>query len=159
MPYEQAAKRRMKRSIVAFACMFTVSMSNAAERAASDNVLMLTEGDRETVVDALDDPVVEGVSCYISLSRIRPAPKPPVIGRVETWQTAISCRQAGALKFKRPLAAKEEVFEDSASTLMTKQQVRVLRLVDQKRRTLTYVTFPETAISSVAVTDQKIPLK
>ena len=57
------------------------------------------------------------------------------------------------------MSPKEEVFERSASSLFRNGRVRVVRVVDPKRQTLTYVMFPEAAISTVVVSNQRIPLK
>ena len=59
----------MKVAIAASACCCTCSTLRAQSDARSDTVLKLTEGKREVLVDALDDPVVQGVSCYVSLAR------------------------------------------------------------------------------------------
>ena len=147
----------MKKMVAGLICCSIFSTSHAQQGAGGNTVFALTEGNREVIVDAIDDPVVEGVTCYISRARSI-VENLAVVGSAETLQTAIACRQAGPIRFRRPLA-KEEIFEKSASPPFRSHPLRVIRIVDPKRKTLTYLTFPETAISTVAVAGRRIPVQ
>jgi CreA protein len=78
---------------------------------------------------------------------------------------SVACRQVAPIRFTKPLPLQEEVFKEGASFIF--KHVRVVRIVDAKRNTLTYLTYsdkviegsPDNAITAVAVLDQKIPLR
>ena len=115
-------------------------------------------------VEAFDDPKVPGVACH--LSQARTGGVSGSLGLAEDpSRFSIACRQVSAIKFVKPLPQTEEVFKESASFIF--KHVRVVRVVDAKRNTLTYLTYsdkvidgsPDNAITAVAVMDQKIPLK
>jgi CreA protein len=153
----------MKKLLLLFlsACCFPL-LSQAEEVGSVDTAFQFLGPDHKVVVEAFDDPVVEGIACYVS--RAKTGGFKGAIGLAEDpSRYSIACRQVGAIKFLRPLRHQEEVFKDSASLIF--KHVRVVRIVDLKRNALTYLTYsdklvdgsPDNAITAVAVLDQKIP--
>ena len=72
-------------------------------------------------------------------------------------EASIACRQIGPISFAKPLKQQEEVFNQSLSILFKK--LRVVRMVDQKRNALVYLTYsdklidgsPKNSVTAVAV--------
>lgn len=110
------------------------------------------------VVEAFDDPKVEGVSCFISRARtggIRGS-----LGLAEdTSDAAINCQQTGPITFREELEEGEEVFGRRASILF--KRIQVVRFYDDARRSLVYLTYsdrlidgsPKNSVSAVVIRD------
>ena len=117
------------------------------------------------VVEVFDDPVVQGVACY--LSHAKTGGYKGAIGLAEdTSDTSVACRQVGPISFKGKISTQDEVFNVRASFLF--KHVRVVRMVDNKRNTLVYLVYsdklidgsPKNSVTAVPLpTDQVIPLK
>ena len=143
---------------------FAAAAAQAEEIGSVDTVWKLIGPDHKVVVEAFDDPSVEGVSCYVSRAKTGGISGAVGIAK-DPSRFSIACRQVGPIKFAKPLPKQEEVFKESASFIF--KHVRVVRIVDAKRNALTYLTYsdriiegsPDNAITAVAVLDQKIPLK
>jgi CreA protein len=110
------------------------------------------------VVEAFDDPKVEGVSCFIS--RARTGGISGSLGLAEdTSDAAIECAQTGPVKFRDELEEGEEVFSRRASILF--KHVQVVRFFDKARNALVYLTYsdkliegsPKNSISAVVIRD------
>lgn len=108
------------------------------------------------VVEAFDDPKVEGVSCFVS--RARTGGISGSLGLAEdTSDASIACRQVGAIRMRDTLEDGEEVFGRRASVLF--KRVQVVRFFDESRNTLVYLTYsdklvegsPKNAISAVVI--------
>ena len=156
----------LKRNAVPLAALLcVVAMSACAEEIGLvDTAFILIGPDHKVVVEVFDDPLVEGVSCYVS--RAKTGGIKGAVGLAkDPSRFSIACRQVGPIKFLKPLPHQEEVFKESASFIF--KHVRVVRIIDPKRNALTYLTYsdkiidgsPDNAITAVAVLDQKIPLK
>jgi len=154
----------MKFALALTALLLAATPLRAEEIGAVDTEFQLIGPDHKVVVEAFDDPSVEGVSCYVS--RARTGGIAGAVGLAkDPSRFSIACRQVGPIKFTKPLPKQEEVFKESASFIF--KHVRVVRIVDVKRNALTYLTYsdrviegsPDNAITAVAVLDQKIPLK
>ncbi|MGC0152434.1 CreA family protein [Chromobacterium vaccinii] len=124
---------------------------------------LLSPNDK-VVVEAFDDPSVEGVACYVS--RAKTGGYKGAVGLAkDPSRFSVACRQVGAIRFRGPLPAQQQVFKEGASFVF--KHVRVVRIVDVKRNVLTYLTYsdklidgsPDNAITAVAVLDQKIPMQ
>lgn len=97
----------------------------------------------KVVVEAYDDPLVEGVTCYVS--RARTGGIAGAVGLAEDRaEASIACRQVGPLNFLKPLPLQDEVFTERMSILF--KRLRVVRMVDAKRNTLVYMTYSEKLI-------------
>jgi CreA protein len=108
------------------------------------------------VVEAFDDPKVEGVSCFVS--RARTGGISGSLGLAEdTADASIACRQVGPITLPEELEDGEEVFSRRASILF--KSVQVVRFFDESRNTLIYLTYsdkliegsPKNAISAVVI--------
>jgi len=130
-----------------------------------DTVFKFIGPDHKIVVDAHDDPKVQGVTCYVS--RAKTGGIKGALGLAEDKSEAsIACRQTGPISFVKPLAQQEDVFTERISLVFKK--LRIVRMVDAKRNTLVYLTYsdrviegsPQNSVTAVAVDrGTPIPLK
>jgi CreA protein len=95
------------------------------------------------VVEAFDDPKVEGVTCY--LSRAKTGGVKGGLGLAEDRaEASIACRQVGPIHFTAELKEGEEVFKERTSLVFKTMQV--VRFFDQKRNTLVYLVYSDRVI-------------
>ncbi|MEQ6433547.1 CreA family protein [Comamonas sp. w2-DMI] len=162
----------MKRLSIALAALATavgallLPGTGRAETIGSvDTVFKLIGPDHKIVVDAYDDPRVPGVTCYVS--RAKTGGIKGGLGLAEDRSEAsIACQATGNIQFPAPLPQQEEVFTERTSLLF--KRLRVVRMVDEKRNTLVYMTYsdrviegsPQNSVTAVAVPrGTPIPLK
>ena len=99
--------------------------------------------DHDIIVEAYDDPGVQGVTCYVSRARIGGIKG--TLGLAEDRaEASIACRQVGPISFSAPLRQEDEVFSERMSVLF--KRLRVVRMVDAPRNTLVYLTYSEKLI-------------
>ncbi|WP_370459336.1 CreA family protein [Cupriavidus sp. SW-Y-13] len=128
-----------------------------AEEIGSVSTNFRMTGSDKVVIEAYDDPQVDGVTCYVSRARtggikgsLGMAEDPP--------EASIACRQVGTIAFKGPLKAQEDVFSERMSILF--KTLHVVRAVDRKRNTLVYLTYSDRIVSGSpqnAVTAVPVP--
>jgi CreA protein len=127
-----------------------------------DTVFKLIGPDHKIVVDAHDDPKVNGVTCYVS--RAKTGGITGAVGLAEDKSEAsIACRQVGPISFATALRAQEEVFSERISLVFKK--LRVVRMIDKARNTLVYLTYsdrviegsPQNSVTAVPV-DRSMPI-
>ena len=95
------------------------------------------------VVEAFDDPKVEGVTCY--LSRAKTGGVKGGLGLAEDRaEASIACRQVGAIRFTEELKDGEEVFKQRTSLVFKSMQV--VRFFDKKRNALVYLVYSDRVI-------------
>ncbi|GFM58104.1 hypothetical protein PSCICF_42820 [Pseudomonas cichorii] len=108
------------------------------------------------VVEAFDDPKVEGVTCY--LSRAKTGGVKGGLGLAEDRaEASIACRQVGPIRFQPPLKDGEEVFKERTSLVFKTMQV--VRFLDKKRNTLVYLVYsdriiegsPQNAVTAIPI--------
>ncbi|WP_201492015.1 CreA family protein, partial [Pseudomonas paracarnis] len=88
------------------------------------------------VVEAFDDPKVDGVTCY--LSRAKTGGVKGGLGLAEDRaEASIACRQVGPIHFKGELNDGDEVFKERTSLVFKTMQV--VRFLDTKRTTTVYL--------------------
>ena len=155
----------MKRTWAIAAALALASATSGAEEVGSvDTEFKLIGPDHKVVVEAFDDPGVDGVACYVS--RAKTGGIKGALGVAEDpARFSVACRQVGPIRFAKPLARSEQVFREGASLVW--KHVRVVRFVDAKRNTLVYLTysdrlidgFPDNAVTAVPVADVRIPLR
>lgn len=151
--------------LTAAATLFTSPLIWAETVGEVDTVFKFFGPDHKIVVEAYDDPKVQGVSCYVS--RAKTGGIKGALGLAEDKSEAsIACRQVGPISFPAgPLKDQEEMFSERISFIFKK--LRVVRMVDAKRNTLVYLTYaerviegsPQNSVTAVPVMGQAIPLK
>jgi len=126
-------------------------------------VFKLIGPNHKIVVEAYDDPMVEGVTCYVS--RAKTGGITGAVGlATDKSDASIACRQVGEIRIKAPLPQQDEVFSERLSILF--KRLRIVRVVDVKRQALVYMTYsekliegsPKNSITAVPV-GQPIPVK
>ncbi|WP_408117865.1 CreA family protein [Caballeronia grimmiae] len=118
-----------------------------AEEIASVNTNFRFTGSDRVSVEAYDDPLVGGVTCYVS--RARTGGVKGTLGIAEDpTEASIACRQVGPVAFKEPLRQKSDVFTDRMSFIF--KTLHVVRIVDAKRNTLVYLTYSDRIASGSA---------
>lgn len=112
--------------------------------------------DHKLATYAIDDPDVEGVTCYFTV---------PEKGGWTGWlglaeelsKASISCQQVGPIKFKRKLEQGARVFSQRRSLIFKKMQI--VRGCDKTRNVLVYLIYtdrmiegsPENSTASVPI--------
>lgn len=140
----------------------TAAVAQAQKIGDVDTAFQWLGPNHKIVVDAYDDPMVEGVTCYVS--RARTGGIKGGLGLAEDRaEASIACRQVGPVRFKGPLPPKDEVFSERMSVLF--KRLRVVRMVDATRNTLVYLTYsdklidgsPQNSVTAVAI-DRATPI-
>ncbi|MDT9002382.1 CreA family protein [Paucibacter sp. APW11] len=122
---------------------FTTTSLHAEPIGEVDTVFKFIGPDHKIVVDAHDDPKVQGVTCYVS--RAKTGGIKGALGIAEDKSEAsIACRQTGPISFTKPLPRQEDVFTERISLVFKK--LRIVRMVDAKRNTLVYLTYSDRVI-------------
>jgi CreA protein len=156
---------RVRTAAIAFATASSLltSLPVQAQRVGEvDTVFKLLGPDHKIVVDAYDDPGVQGVTCYVS--RAKTGGIKGGLGLAEDKaEASIACRQTGPISFPKPLRQQDEMFNERISLVFKK--LRVVRMVDAPRNTLVYLTYsdrviegsPQNSVTAVAV-DRGTPI-
>lgn len=126
-------------------------------------VFKLIGPNHKIVIEAYDDPLVEGVTCFVS--RAKTGGLSGAVGlATDKSDASIACRQVGEIRIKEPLPQQDEVFSERLSILF--KRLRIVRVVDAKRQSLVYMTYsekliegsPKNSITAVPV-GKPIPVK
>ncbi len=136
----------------------------SAEKIAEvDTAFKLIGANHKIVIEAFDDPKIEGVTCH--LSRAKTGGLSGSLGLAEdTSDASIACRQIGPIRIKEQFKDGEKVFNKRTSLLFKSMQV--VRFMDQKRNTLIYLVYsdklvdgsPKNSISTVPIQAWQSPL-
>lgn len=130
--------------------------AGAEEIGQVSTVFKLVGPNDRIMVEAFDDPGVEGVTCY--LSRAKTGGVKGGLGLAEDRaEASIACRQVGPIRFKGTLKDGEEVFKERTSLVFKTMQV--VRFLDQKRNTLVYLVYsdrliegsPQNAVTAIPI--------
>lgn len=133
----------MKRILTACAALLLSCSAVAEEIGEVSTVFKWLGPNDKIVVEAFDDPKVEGVTCY--LSRAKTGGVQGGLGLAEDRaEASIACRQVGAIRFKAELKEGEEVFRERTSLIFKTMQV--VRFFDQRRNTLVYLVYSDRVI-------------
>ncbi len=146
----------MKTPRCLLALLFASGMASAEEIGSVDTVFKFIGPDHKIVVEAFDDPGVQGVTCFVS--RAKTGGIKGALGLAEDKSEAsIACRQIGPIAIPRPIKVQEEIFSERTSLIF--KRLRIVRMVDPKRHALVYLTYsdrviegsPQNAVTAVAV--------
>lgn len=130
--------------------------AGAEEIGQVSTVFKLVGPNDRIMVEAFDDPGVEGVTCY--LSRAKTGGVKGGLGLAEDRaEASIACRQVGPIRFKGTLKDGEEVFKERTSLVFKTMQV--VRFLDKKRNTLVYLVYsdrliegsPQNAVTAIPI--------
>ncbi|MBC7992045.1 MAG: CreA family protein, partial [Rhizobacter sp.] len=92
-----------------------------------DTVFKFIGPDHKIVIDAYDDPHVNGVTCYVS--RAKTGGIKGALGVAEDKSEAsIACRQVGPISIPKPIPEQDEIFNERISLIFKK--LRIVRMVD-----------------------------
>ncbi len=99
--------------------------------------------DAKLATYAIDDPLVEGVSCHFTV---------PEIGGWKGWagfaeersEISLACRQVGPIRFKENFEQGAEVYRQRRSMFFKKMQI--VRGCDPKRNVLVYLVYSDRII-------------
>ncbi len=157
----------MKKTLLALSVILSAcGLASSEEIGSVDTAFKLIGPDHKIVVDAYDDPRVQGVTCYVS--RAKTGGVKGALGLAEDRaEASIACRQTGTIAFDgKPLDKQEEMYSERTSLIFKK--LRVVRMVDAKRNTLVYLTYsdrlvdgyPQNSVTAVTVpVNLPIPVK
>lgn len=146
----------MRRLAAALAFCLAAGAAGAEEIGSVSTVFKLLGPNDKIVIEAFDDPKVDGVTCHLSRAK-----KGGVTGAVglatDTSDAAIACRQVGPITIKEELEDGEPVFNKRTSVLFKTMQV--VRFLDKKRNVLVYLVYsdklidgsPKNSISTVPI--------
>ena len=146
----------MRYLTAAFALLFSATVLIAEEIGSVPTVFKLLGPNDKIVIEAFDDPKVDGVTCHLSRAK-----KGGVTGAVglatDTSDAAIACRQVGPISIKEELKDGEPVFNKRTSVLFNTMQV--VRFLDKTRNVLVYLVYsdklidgsPKNSISTVPI--------
>ena len=134
----------MKPFPLAIAALLCCASASHAEVVGDvDTAFKLIGPDHKIVIEAYDDPKVNGVTCYVS--RAKTGGVSGALGLAEDKaEASIACRQVGPVSFTEPLKKRDEIFTERQSILF--KRLRVVRLVDTRRNTLVYLTYSDLLI-------------
>ncbi len=103
---------------------------------------LLTPNDKLATY-AIDDPLVDGVACYYTVSE-----KGGVKGTLglaeETSDVSLACRQFGPVKFKDKFEQGDTTFTERRSILF--KHMQIVRGCDAKRNVLVYMAYSDKLI-------------
>jgi len=144
------------RWLVAIALMIVSSAAVAEEIGSVSTVFKMVGPNDKIVIEAFDDPKVEGVTCHLSRAK-RGGIKGAVGLAEDSSDASIACRQIGPISFKDKIKDGDRVFKENTSILFKSMQV--VRFFDKKRNVLIYLVYsdkliegsPKNSISTVPI--------
>ncbi|MCZ4316024.1 CreA family protein [Comamonadaceae bacterium G21597-S1] len=153
----------MRTLLSLLAGLLFAGMAQAEKVGEVSTAFILIGANHKVVVEAYDDPKVNGVTCYVS--RARTGGVMGAIGLAEDKaEASIACRQVGPISFTgKAMDAQEEMFNERISVLFKK--LRVVRMLDRKRNVLVYLTYsdklidgsPQNGVTAVALGQVPLP--
>lgn len=128
----------------------------AEEIGAVDTVFKWLGPNHKIVVEAFDDPLVDGVTCY--LSRAKTGGIKGGLGLAEDRaEASIACRQVGPIRIRGKLKDGDVVFKERTSLVFKTMQV--VRFFDESRNALVYLVYsdriiegsPQNAVTAIPI--------
>lgn len=154
----------MQRRLLALTLAFAAFSVSAEQLGEVNTAFRLIGPDHKVLVEAYDDPLVGGVTCYVS--RAKTGGITGAMGLAEDKaEASIACRQVGPLVFKGAIPRQGEVFSERLSILFKK--LRIVRIADPARNTLVYLTYsdklldgsPKNSVTAVPLGNVPLRLK
>ncbi|KIZ36046.1 hypothetical protein EGJ28_19735 [Stutzerimonas xanthomarina] len=119
------------------------SLAFAEQIGEVDTVFKWLGPNHKIVVEAFDDPLVDGVTCY--LSRAKTGGIKGGLGLAEDRaEASIACRQVGPIRINGKLKDGDVVFKERTSLVFKTMQV--VRFFDESRNTLVYLVYSDRVI-------------
>ena len=119
------------------------SLALAEQVGEVDTVFKWLGPNHKIVVEAFDDPLVDGVTCY--LSRAKTGGLKGGLGLAEDRaEASIACRQVGPIRINGKLKDGDVVFKERTSLVFKTMQV--VRFFDESRNTLVYLVYSDRVI-------------
>ena len=121
-------------------------------------VFNLLSPDHTIVVEAFDDPEIEGITCY--LSRADAGGFKSIVGLDEDpSDAAINCKQIGPIALREDIDDGDQVFRKRTSLVF--KAVHVVRFFDENRNVFVYLSYsdrliegsPKNSVSAVPAMD------
>ncbi len=128
----------------------------AQEIGSVDTTFQWLGPNHKIVIEAFDDPKIDGVTCYVSRSKTGGV-KGGLGLAEDSSDSSLACRQTGPIHIKEKFKEGEPVFTENRSLLFKK--MRVVRFLDEARNTLVYLVYsdkllegsPKNSLSAVAL--------
>jgi CreA protein len=142
--------------VLAVAAAAWAGPAAAEEIGSVSTVFKMLGANDKIVVEAFDDPKVQGVTCY--LSRAKTGGVKGSLGVAEdTSDASIACRQVAPIRVDPAVKDGEVVFKKDTSLLF--KTLQVVRFYDRKRDVLVYLVYsdkvidgsPKNSVSAVAI--------
>ncbi|MBE7376145.1 CreA family protein [Pseudomonas lopnurensis] len=146
----------MRLAIVALMLGLVPQLAVAEQVGEVDTAFKWLGPNHKIVVEAFDDPRVEGVTCY--LSRAKTGGIKGGLGLAEDRaEASIACRQVGPIRFDGQLKDGEVVFKERTSLVFKSMQV--VRFFDEARNALVYLVYsdrliegsPQNAVTAIPI--------
>jgi CreA protein len=139
-----------------FVLLLVPGLAAAEEVGCTSTSFRILGANDKICIYAFDDPKVPGVACHVSQARVGGI-KGPLGLAEDPSRFSIACRQVGPIALPEHLPREDEVFSEGTSIMF--KETKVIRMYDEKRRTLVYVAIskkivegsPMNAISTVPV--------
>ncbi len=124
--------------------LIAIGGSTAAEEIGEvSTVYKFLAPDHKIVVEAFDDPKIDGITCY--LSRADAGGFKSIVGLDEDpSDAAINCKQVGPIEVTDELEEGEQVFKVRTSLIF--KAVQVVRFYDENRKVFVYLSYSDRLI-------------
>jgi len=121
-------------------CLIILQPVKAQQIGEVSTTLNLLTPNHKVIVEAFDDPKVNGAVCYLSKAKTGGAAS--WIGMAEdTSDASIACRGIGPVSLKGTIPDQEIIFSESRSMLFKK--LKVVRMYDKQRQVLVYLSYSD----------------
>jgi CreA protein len=136
-------KKNLWRTLAVTAVLAFAGTIRAEEIGEVSTVFKLLSPDHKIVVEAFDDPEIDGITCY--LSRADAGGFKSIVGLDEDpSDAAINCKQIGPIKVKEAIEDGDQVFRKRTSLIF--KAVQVIRFYDENRNVFVYLSYSDRLI-------------
>lgn len=124
-------------------CHLPANLASAEEIGSVDTKLRPLSPDDSIRIEAVPDPDVEGIVCY--LSRAQVGGYSGALGLAEdTSDASIDCQQIGPIAIAAPFKPGSKAFRERRSLIF--KSLRVIRFCDVRHNTIVYLVYSEKLI-------------